>query len=127
MKKVLLLVLAFVMMFQVAAFADYSVTVDEKSDAGASVSVNAPANASAVGVWINLNNDGSMIKYQPATLTFVNGVATASYTGSFANLKFLVFKDMDNIMPLCDVTEIVLDEVIFEQPDGIEDLGDILD
>lgn len=127
MKKILVLVLAFVMMFQVAAFADYSVTVDNKSAEGASVSVNAPADASAVGIWVDLTDEGGMIVHQPAPLTFVDGVASASYTGTFTNLKFLVFKDMENIMPLCDATDIVLDEVIFEQPDGIEDLGDILD
>ena len=127
MKKVLFLVLAFVMMFQVAAFADYSVTVDSKSETAVSVSVNAPADASAVGIWVDLNDDFSMANCVPATLTFVDGVATASYTGSFANLKFLVLKDFDNIMPLCDATDIVLDEVIFDQPDGIEDLGDIED
>ena len=127
MKKVLVLVLAFVLMFQVAAFADYSVTVDSKSETGAAVSVNAPADAAAVGVWVDLADDGSMLNHQPATLTFVDGVATASYSGTFTNLKFLVFKDFENIMPLCDATEVVLDKVIFEQPDGIEDLGDIID
>lgn len=125
MKKILALALVFIVAFQAVAFAECAATVTEKSTSGAKVSISGAEVSSAKGVWVDFDADGSMLKCTPADVTFTDGAGEAVYTGSFTNLKFMLWADMTNIKPLCDSVDIVLDNVIFDQDEGIEDLGDV--
>lgn len=128
MKKILAVVCILLAGVQTMALAaECSVTVENKSTSGAAVSISGAEEESAVGIWADYDNAGNMLSYKPVDIDFVDGGASVSYTGSFTNLKFMLFKDLDNIKPLSDFAEIALDDVIFDQDDGIEDMGDIAD
>lgn len=125
MKKILLCCAVFILCFQVIGIAaDYTVTVNEKSTSGAYVSIESLKNDAVVGVWADFNDAGEIVNIKTENIVFADGSAALRYTGSFTNLKFMVFEDLDEIKPLCGATEINCNEIIFDQNDGIEDLGD---
>ena len=126
MKRLFFFVVSFVLALQFSCFAaDYSVSVDKKTVSSATVSVSCENPGSAVGVWADFDANNRMVSYKPAVLSFESGKATAQYSGTYTTLRFMVFEDLDNIKPLCAAQDIVYDEIIFDQGDGIEDLGDI--
>lgn len=125
MKKVLLCCVAFILCFQMIGFAaDYTVTVNDKSTSGADVSIESLKTDAVVGVWADFNDAGEIVNIKTENIVFTDGSANLKYTGSFTNLKFMVFKDLSEIKPLCGATEINCNEIVFDQKDGIEDLGD---
>lgn len=104
--------------------ADYTVTVNDKSTSGADVSIESLKTDAVVGVWADFNDAGEIVNIKTENIVFTDGFADLKYTGSFTNLKFMVFKDLSEIKPLCGATEINCNEIVFDQKDGIEDLGD---
>lgn len=126
MKKLVFLAVSFILAFQFSCFAaDFNVSVDKKTVSSVTMSVSGESGSSAVGVWADFDADNKMVICKTAPLSFTDGKATLQYDGTYTTLRFMVFENLENIKPLCKATDITYDDIIFDQGDGIEDLGDI--